>query len=250
MDPETLDFEEPIGQLLKKLDTLAALPTSPALQQQMSELRREVAALRRQCYAALTPWQQVLVARHPDRPHTLDYVKRILTDFIAIHGDRRFADDPSIVCGFAYFDAQPVLLVGHQKGRGTKENIRRNFGYARPEGYRKALRAMRLAEKFGRPIIVFVDTPAAYPGARGESVLGRKRGTAPISACPIHSKMSTSPKGNWLAGRCEKIGDCHKRLLPSPCLSVNRLAAAGCPHHFFTASCPLFSRPRTCTTGC
>ena len=168
MDPETLDFEEPIGQLLKKLDTLAALPTSPALQQQMSELRREVAALRRQCYAALTPWQQVLVARHPDRPHTLDYVKRVLTDFIAIHGDRRFADDPSIVCGFAYFDAQPVLLVGHQKGRGTKENIRRNFGYARPEGYRKALRAMRLAEKFGRPIIIFVDTPAAYPGIDSE----------------------------------------------------------------------------------
>ena len=110
----------------------------------------------------------MLVARHPDRPNTLDYVERLFTEFVEIHGDRRFADDHAIVAGMARYHGQPVLVVGHQKGGDTKQKIYRNFGYARPEGYRKALRAMKLAEKFGRPIIVFVDTPAAYPGIESE----------------------------------------------------------------------------------
>jgi acetyl-CoA carboxylase carboxyl transferase subunit alpha len=110
----------------------------------------------------------VLVARHPNRPYTLDYIERLFTDFHEVHGDRRFGDDPAIVAGFAVFRGQHVLVCGHQKGRDTTQKVRRNFGYARPEGYRKALRAMRLAEKFARPIVVFVDTPAAYPGIESE----------------------------------------------------------------------------------
>jgi len=118
--------------------------------------------------AEKTPWQRVLNARHPKRPHTLDYVQRILTDFQEIHGDRLFGDDPAIVCGMGRLDGQPVLLVGEQKGRDTKQKLYRNFGMPKPEGYRKALRAMQLAAKFGRPIITFLDTPGAYPGIDAE----------------------------------------------------------------------------------
>ena len=165
---ETLDFEEPIAVLLKEIDTLRLLTRTRERQQEIETLGERVGSVRREIYAKLTPWQQVLVARHPSRPHTLDYVERLFTDFVEIHGDRRFGDDAAIVAGFARLEDQEVLVVGHQKGRGTREKIRRNFGYARPEGYRKALRVMKLAEKFGRSIVVFVDTPAAYPGIDSE----------------------------------------------------------------------------------
>ena len=165
---ETLDFEEPIAVLLKEIDTLRLLPRTRERQQEIETLGERVGLVRREIYAKLTPWQQVLVARHPSRPHTLDYVESLFTDFVEIHGDRRFGDDAAIVAGFARWEDQEVLVVGHQKGRGTREKIRRNFGYARPEGYRKALRVMKLAEKFGRSIVVFVDTPAAYPGIDSE----------------------------------------------------------------------------------
>ena len=168
MSTETLEFEEPIDVLLKEIEALSLMPRSPARQQEIETLRARVAQLREEIYRQLTPWQRVLVARHPRRPYTLDYVSRLFTDFTEIHGDRRFADDHAIVAGFARFDGEPILLVGHQKGRDTKQKVYRNFGYARPEGYRKALRAMRLAEKFGRPIIALVDTPAAYPGIESE----------------------------------------------------------------------------------
>ncbi len=168
MPIETLEFEEPIEVLLKEIEALELLPRTPERHREIEELRQRVETLRKEIYSALSPWQQVLVARHPNRPHTLDYVKRIFSEFTELHGDRRFADDPAIVCGLARFGEQAVLVVGHQKGRGTREKIRRNFGYARPEGYRKAMRAMRLADKFGRPIVVFVDTPAAYPGIDSE----------------------------------------------------------------------------------
>ena len=168
MPIETLEFEKPIGVLLKEIKTLKLRSRTSERQQEFDTLRQRVETLRREIYSALSPWQQVLVARHPSRPHTLDYVNEIFRDFTELHGDRRFGDDPAIVCGLARFDDQAVLVVGHQKGRGTRENIHRNFGYAKPEGYRKAMRAMRLAEKFDRPIIVFVDTPAAYPGIDSE----------------------------------------------------------------------------------
>ncbi len=166
--PDLLDFEEPIAVLLKEIEALELMPTTPERDREIESLRRRAEALRGEIYRNLTPWQRVQVARHPTRPYMLDYVGLLFTDFIEMHGDRRFADDHAIVTGFADYHGQPVCVVGHQKGRDTKQKIFRNFGYARPEGYRKAIRVMRFAEKFGRPIIVFVDTPAAYPGIESE----------------------------------------------------------------------------------
>ncbi len=168
MPPETLDFEEPIAVLLKEIDALQMLPQTDVRDGEIAGLRRRIDQIRGELYSRLTPWQHVQVARHPNRPYALDYVEKICTDFIELHGDRRFGDDGAIICGFARYRDQPVLVVGHQKGRDTKQKVHRNFGYARPEGYRKAIRTMKLAEKFGRPILVFVDTPAAYPGIESE----------------------------------------------------------------------------------
>ena len=168
MPPETLEFEEPIGVLMKEIEALSMLPRTDARQLEIESLKRRIESIRADIYRTLTPWQRVLVARHPNRPGLEDFIQRLFPGFVEIHGDRRFADDHAIMTGFAEYRGQSVLLVGHVKGRDTKEKIFRNFGYARPEGYRKALRAMRLAEKFRRPIIVFVDTPAAYPGIESE----------------------------------------------------------------------------------
>ncbi|MGE3521183.1 MAG: acetyl-CoA carboxylase carboxyltransferase subunit alpha [Vicinamibacterales bacterium] len=184
MPPETLEFEEPIGVLLKEIEALSLLPPTDTRQQEIDALRRRIESIRAEIYASLTPWQRVLVARHPSRPGLEDYIQRLFPGFVEIHGDRRFADDHAIMTGFAEFHGQPVLLVGHVKGRDTKEKIFRNFGYARPEGYRKALRAMRLAEKFSRPILVFVDTPAAYPGIDSE-----ERGVAEAIATNLRDMM-------------------------------------------------------------
>src|SRR6478736_2618170 len=166
--PELLEFEEPIGVLQKEIEALSMMPRTPARDQSIESLRRRTEEIRAELYANLTPWQRVLVARHPSRPNTLDYIERLFTNFDELHGDRRFADDHAIVCGFADYRGQPVAVIGHQKGGDTKQKIYRNFGYARPEGYRKALRAMKLAEKFGRAVIAFIDTPAAYPGVESE----------------------------------------------------------------------------------
>ena len=165
---ETLDFEEPVAVLLKETEALSMLPSTPEREREIDSLRRRADSIRAEIYASLTPWQHVQVARHPNRPYMLDYVGMMFTDFIEMHGDRRFADDHAIVTGFADYHGEPVCVVGHQKGRDTKQKIYRNFGYARPEGYRKAIRVMRFAEKFRRPIIVFVDTPAAFPGIESE----------------------------------------------------------------------------------
>jgi acetyl-CoA carboxylase carboxyl transferase subunit alpha len=166
--PDLLEFEEPIGVLQKEIEALSMLPRTPERERSIESLRRRADEIRAELYANLTPWQRVLVARHPARPNTLDYVERLFSGFDELHGDRRFADDHAIVCGVADYKGQPVAIVGHQKGSDTKQKIFRNFGYARPEGYRKALRMMQLAQKFGRPIVVFVDTPAAYPGVESE----------------------------------------------------------------------------------
>jgi len=169
MPPDTLEFEEPIAVLLKEIEALSLLPDTPDRRRSIESLRVRVDSVRGEIYASLTPWQRVLVARHPARPTLLDYVGRLFTDFTEISGDRRFADDHAIVTGMARYKGRSVLVVGHHKGGGeTKQKIYRNFGYARPEGYRKALRAMKLAEKFGRPVIAFIDTPAAYPGIESE----------------------------------------------------------------------------------
>jgi acetyl-CoA carboxylase carboxyl transferase subunit alpha len=184
MSTETLDFEEPIALLLKELEALELLPRTDALDRQIALLRRRLESVRADLYASLTPWQRVQVARHPNRPSLEDFIQRLFSGFVEIHGDRRFADDHALMTGFADYHGRPVLLVGHVKGTDTKEKIFRNFGYARPEGYRKALRAMRLAEKFQRPIIVFVDTPAAYPGIESE-----ERGVAEAIAVNLRDLM-------------------------------------------------------------
>jgi acetyl-CoA carboxylase carboxyl transferase subunit alpha len=167
--PELLEFEEPIGVLQKEIDALTMLPVTTERQAEIDSLKRRIESIRADIYRHLTPWQRVLVARHPERPSVLEYVEMLFSEFTEIHGDRRFGDDHAIVTGMALYKNEPVMVVGHHKGGAdTKQKIFRNFGYARPEGYRKALRAMELAEKFRRPIIVFVDTPAAYPGIESE----------------------------------------------------------------------------------
>lgn len=165
-----LDFEQPIAELEAKIEELRYVQDDSAvdISEEIGRLEAKSQSLTKEIYAKLTPWQIAQVARHPQRPYTLDYVQHIFTDFEELHGDRAFADDHAIVGGLARFNGQSVMVIGHQKGRDTKEKILRNFGMPRPEGYRKALRLMRLAEKFGIPVMTFVDTPGAYPGIDAE----------------------------------------------------------------------------------
>jgi acetyl-CoA carboxylase carboxyl transferase subunit alpha len=168
MTVELLEFESPLAVLVKEIAAMRLMPQTPERKASIAQVEARIAEMRAEIFTKLSPWQRVLVARHPQRPCMLDYVELMFTDFVEIHGDRRFADDHAIVTGCAQFRGEPVFVMGHQKGRETKQKIFRNFGYARPEGYRKALRVMRMAEKFSRPLIVFIDTPAAYPGAESE----------------------------------------------------------------------------------
>jgi len=170
MPADILEFEEPIAVLLKEIEALSMLPRTPQRQAEIDGLYSRIQSIRADIYAHLTAWQRVLVARHPNRPSVLDYVNRLFAEFTEISGDRRFADDHALITGFAKYKEEPVMIIGHHKGAGgdTKQKIFRNFGYARPEGYRKALRAMKLAEKFDRAVIAFIDTPAAYPGVESE----------------------------------------------------------------------------------
>jgi acetyl-CoA carboxylase carboxyl transferase subunit alpha len=181
---DLLEFEEPIGELLKEIEALAALEPSEERDREIARLESRANSMRGDLYRNLTPWQRVQVARHPARPTTLDYVDSLCTDFVELHGDRRFADDHAIVTGTALYKGQPILIVGHQKGSDTKQKIYRNFGYARPDGYRKAMRTMEMAEKFHRPIVCFVDTPAAYPGIESE-----ERGVAEAIAVNLREMM-------------------------------------------------------------
>jgi acetyl-CoA carboxylase carboxyl transferase subunit alpha len=168
VNSEDGNFEEPILKLRRRIEELSALPDDASHRREIEKLREKLGRVSREIYANLTPWQKTLVARHPARPYTLDYIQALTVDFTELHGDRKFADDPAIVAGFASFRGRPVVVVGHQKGRDTKEKVRRNFGMPRPEGFRKALRVMQLAEKFRRPILTFVDTAGAYPGIDAE----------------------------------------------------------------------------------
>jgi len=165
-----LDFEQPIAELESKIDELRYVQNESAvdISDEIERLAQKSQQLTRDIYSSLTPWQVTSIARHPQRPYTLDYVEEIFTDFQELHGDRHFADDQSIVGGLARFNGQACMVLGHQKGRDTKERTARNFGMSRPEGYRKALRLMKLAEKFGLPLFTFVDTPGAYPGIGAE----------------------------------------------------------------------------------
>src|SRR5512139_2976206 len=165
-----LDFEQPIAELESRIEELRFVQDDSAvdISEEIQRLSKKSQALTKEIYAKLTPWQVAQVARHPQRPYTLDYVNALFTGFEELHGDRMFAEDASIVGGLARFDGLPCLVLGHQKGRDTKEKIARNFGMPKPEGYRKALRLMQLAEKFELPVFTFVDTPGAYPGIDAE----------------------------------------------------------------------------------
>ncbi|MCX7742141.1 MAG: acetyl-CoA carboxylase carboxyltransferase subunit alpha, partial [Tepidimonas sp.] len=165
-----LDFEQPIAELEAKIDELRYVQNESAvdISEEIERLSQKSLQLTKDIYSKLTPWQVTKIARHSDRPYTLDYVREIFTHWTELHGDRHFADDASIVAGLARFNGQPCAVVGHQKGRDTKERALRNFGMTKPEGYRKALRVMKLAEKFRLPIFTFVDTPGAYPGIDAE----------------------------------------------------------------------------------
>ncbi len=164
----TLDFEKPIVELEQKILEMRGLSDTLDIQPQIEELEAKVEELRAQIYSDLTRWQRVQIARHPDRPYTLDYATECFDEFIELHGDRSFRDDPAIVGGTATLDGQSVMVLGHQKGRDTKTNLHRNFGMPNPEGYRKAYRLMTMAEKFTMPVVCFLDTPGAYPGLEAE----------------------------------------------------------------------------------
>ena len=164
-----LDFEKPIQEVADKILALQSVSSeNPDINSQIVKLEEELSAITKKIYNKLSIWQIVQVARHPERPHTLEYIKRIFSDFDELHGDRQFGDDQSIVGGICYLDQTPVMVIGHEKGRDTEEKLRRNFGMPQPEGYRKAKRLMKLAEQFSLPIINFIDTAGAYPGIEGE----------------------------------------------------------------------------------
>jgi acetyl-CoA carboxylase carboxyl transferase subunit alpha len=182
-----LDFEQPIAELESKIEELRYVQDDSALDisEEIERLQKKSKSLTKDIYAKLSPWQISQVARHPQRPYTLDYITALLSDFEELHGDRHFSDDPAIVGGLARFNGQSVMVIGHQKGRDTKEKIHRNFGMPRPEGYRKAQRLMKTAEKFGIPLFTFIDTPGAYPGIDAE-----ERGQAEAIASNLYVMAS------------------------------------------------------------
>ena len=190
MAAHVLPFERPIADLVSRVNELRELANADAAF--LPELRRledRARKLARELFSDPTPWQKVQLSRHPNRPYTLDYVERLFTDFIEVHGDRRFSDDAALVCGFATFEGRHIAIVGHQKGRGAKDNMRRNFGMPHPEGYRKAERVYSLAERFQLPLFTFIDTPGAYPGIGAE-----ERGQSEaIGACIATMSRMTVP---------------------------------------------------------
>ena len=185
MSADPTQFEEPILAIRRRIDELAAMDTEPAREAEIAELRAKLTKVSSEIYSNLTPWQKTLVARHPQRPYTLDFIAMLFDEWTEIHGDRKFADDMAVVTGFARFRGTPCCVVGHQKGRNTKEKIARNFGQPRPEGFRKALRVMKLAEKFKLPVFSFIDTQGAYPGLGAE-----ERGQAEAIAVNLREMAS------------------------------------------------------------
>lgn len=182
-----LDFEKPVAELENKIEELKRLADGKDMNitSEINKLEKKARDLRADIFSKITPWQKTLIARHPERPYTLDYIRLLMEDFVELHGDRRYSDDPAIVAGFASFQGIPVAVIGHQKGRSTKGRIERNFGQPHPEGYRKALRIMKLAERFGKPVITFIDTPGAYPGIGAE-----ERGQAEAIAANLYEMFN------------------------------------------------------------
>ena len=189
MKEHFLDFERPLAEIIEKIEALqAASNDDPELLVQIEKLRKEEEKLKNKIFSKLSTWQKVQVARHPQRPHTSDYIKAVFSDFIELHGDRQFADDQSIIGGIAEIEGNSVMVIGHEKGRETEDKVKRNFGMPQPEGYRKAKRLMQLAERFNLPVITFIDTAGAYPGIEGEE---RGQSEAIASNLAVMSKLKT-----------------------------------------------------------
>ncbi len=228
-----LDFEKPIFELESKISELKEFDSANnvELNPELNRLTQKLEKMKNKIYNNLSTWQRVQIARHPDRPYTLDYINMMMTDFIELHGDRQFADDQAIIAGFAKIDGAKVMVIGHQKGRDTKENVMRNFGCAHPEGYRKAIRIMRLAEKFNLPIVIFIDTPGAYPGigaeergqaqAIAENLRDMSRITSPIVATVIGEGGSGGALGIGIADKvCILQHAYYSVISPEGCASI------------------------------
>jgi len=189
MKEHFLDFERPLAEIIEKIEALqAASNEDPELLGQIEKLRKEEEKLKNKIFSKLSTWQKVQVARHPQRPHTSDFIKAVFSDFIELHGDRQFADDQSIIGGIAEIEGNSVMVIGHEKGRETEDKVKRNFGMPQPEGYRKAKRLMQLAERFNLPVITFIDTAGAYPGIEGEE---RGQSEAIATNLAVMSKLKT-----------------------------------------------------------
>jgi acetyl-CoA carboxylase carboxyl transferase subunit alpha len=227
-----LPFEKPVAELIDKVRQLRVLAEAdPRLSSQLAELEEQAASAARELFADLSPMQKVLISRHADRPYTLDYVKRLFTDFVELKGDRRFSDDAAIVTGLAKYKGRSVAIVGHQKGRGTKENMKRNFGMPHPEGYRKAIRIYEMADRFGLPIFTFIDTPGAYPGigaeergqseAIGAALAAMARVRVPIIASVIGEGGSGGALALGLANRVLILEfGCYSVISPEGCAAI------------------------------
>jgi len=227
-----LPFEKPVAELVDKVRSLRLLAASDeSLSAELEKLEQEAGRVAKEVFRELTPIQKVQLSRHPNRPYTLDYVKRLVTDFVELKGDRRFADDASIVAGLGTFAGRSVAIVGHQKGRGTKENMKRNFGMPHPEGYRKAIRLYELADRFQIPILTFIDTPGAYPGIgaeeRGQSeaigacLAALARARVPVIASIIGEGGSGGALALGVANRVIVLEfGCYSVISPEGCAAI------------------------------
>ncbi len=228
-----LDFEKPIVELERKIDELRNFNSEEKinLSPEIKKLEDKLSTMKNEIYQKLTPWQRIQIARHPDRPYTLDYIRLIAKDFVELHGDRLFADDDAMIAGFATIDKEKVLILGHQKGRDVKENVMRNFGCAHPEGYRKAMRLMELAEKFNLPVVIFIDTPGAYPGIGAEergqaqaiatNLMDMAKISVPVVAIVIGEGGSGGALGIGIANRVLILQHAYYSVIsPEGCASI------------------------------
>lgn len=231
MSRNVLEFEKPIIELEQKIEEMRGLSDSLDISNEINKLEKKVNELRRSVYKNLTRWQIVQIARHPERPYSLDYIYLMTENFIEMHGDRNFGDDKAVVGGFAQIDGKPVMIIGQQKGRDTKSNIYRNFGMMNPEGYRKALRLMKLAEKFNRPVITLIDTPGANPGIEAEergqaeaiarNIMEMSRLKVPIIICIIGEGASGGALGIGVGDRILMLEYCwYSVISPESCSSI------------------------------
>ena len=231
MGKTILDFEKPVFELEQKLEEMKKSSDRLGIEKEITRIEAKVGQLKEELYKDLSRWQRVQLARHPDRPYTLDYISLMTTNFIELHGDRHYRDDKAIVGGFAQLDEYKVMIIGHQKGRDTKSNVYRNFGMSNPEGYRKALRLMKLAEKFNKPVITMLDTPGAYPGLEAEergqaeaiarNLFEMSRLRVPIIVCIIGEGASGGALGIGVGDRILMLENCwYSVISPESCSSI------------------------------